>query len=71
MFRPEDTTALTEASGQSLAKDLGWTAILAELLTSRTLPGNHFSMMTRDHIAGVADGVNELLAGTPEYGFDR
>jgi len=54
MFRPDDTSALAEASGQTLQHDLGWGDVLRDRLTTRTVPGDHFSMMTGDNVVVLA-----------------
>ena len=61
MFRPADTSALAEASGQTLADDLGWGDVLGDLLSTHTVPGDHFSMMTGDHVITLADRLKTLL----------
>ncbi|OHB69486.1 MAG: hypothetical protein A2V70_10225 [Planctomycetes bacterium RBG_13_63_9] len=58
IFRPMDTSALSEASGQSVDQDLGWGSVVGQNLTLREVPGNHFSMMTGEN----ADQLAELLA---------
>ena len=59
MLRPETAGVLSNATGHSLAEDLGWGAI-AQLRLHQT-PGNHFTMMTAQYATLVADRVVDLL----------
>jgi thioesterase domain-containing protein len=61
IFRPADTTALAEASGQSLEKDLGWGSVVGGQLTLREVPGNHFTMMTGENANGLAEVLSDCL----------
>jgi myxalamid-type polyketide synthase MxaB len=64
MFRPTDTSALAEASGQSLSQNLGWGKILGDLLTTHSVPGDHFSMMAGENVRVLAEGLSMCLEET-------
>ena len=61
LFKPTDSTALTRASGQELAWDLGWGNILGDRLTVVEAPGDHFSMMTGDDVGRLSDQLQACL----------
>jgi myxalamid-type polyketide synthase MxaB len=61
LFKPTDSTALTKASGQELAWDLGWGSILGDQLTIVEAPGDHFSMMTGDDVGRLSDQLQACL----------
>ena len=50
---------LSEATSQSYADDLGWSAH-AELLVHQ-VPGHHFTMMTGDNSNILAEMIDELI----------
>ncbi|WP_404304603.1 SDR family NAD(P)-dependent oxidoreductase [Neorhodopirellula lusitana] len=59
MLRPESTAVLSDATGHSLATDLGWGEFIP--LRLHQTPGNHFTMMTQPHVVEMAGIVRELL----------
>jgi hypothetical protein len=69
LYRPADTTALSEASGQSLCEDLGWGRVVGDRLITRIVPGDHFSMMTGDHAAELGRDLAKHLHAIPATGM--
>jgi acyl transferase domain-containing protein/thioesterase domain-containing protein/acyl carrier protein len=67
LFRPAETGVLTEATGQSLANDLGWGTIVSEVVL-HLVPGDHFSMLTGDNARRLAAALAECLEGERLHG---
>ncbi|MFW6169225.1 MAG: SDR family NAD(P)-dependent oxidoreductase [Planctomycetota bacterium] len=61
LFRPHNTKVLENASGKILSRDLGWRDILGNQLMIQEVPGDHFSMMTKEHVGVLGDRLLEQL----------
>ena len=59
LIRPEDSTVLSKASGQSLPPDLGWGDFGKTDL--HHVPGHHFTMMTSRNAAQLAERVEQII----------
>ena len=57
LVRPDQPDVLSRLTGQSLAPDLGWGAVLGPRLHLHVSPGDHFSMMH----GGNADRLADLV----------
>jgi len=59
MLRPENTTILSEATGQTSTDDLGWGQLLP--IQTHVVPGHHFTMMTGENAIAIAGHIDRLL----------
>lgn len=59
LVRPELADVLDRMSGQSLGADLGWGSVLGNRLLTFTSPGDHFSMLSGDHAARLAEVLSQ------------
>ena len=62
IIRPEDVSVLAKASGQKIAADLGWSDFITRPFNSYQVPGDHFSMSTRENATHLARQINACLA---------
>jgi len=59
-FRPVEAGMLSEASGQTLDKDLGWRPYMAQL-NFHEVPGDHFSMMSGENGRILAERIEKII----------
>jgi myxalamid-type polyketide synthase MxaB len=64
LIRPEDTSMLTEATGQRHDDDFGWGPLVD--LHTHQVPGHHFTMLTGENAKALASTVGNLLSD-PEF----
>jgi myxalamid-type polyketide synthase MxaB len=60
LIRPQDTSMLTEATGQSHDEDFGWGSLVD--LHTHQVPGHHFTMLTGDNAKTLASTLGNLLS---------
>lgn len=54
LVRPENPDVLGTMTGQQLPHDLGWGKVLGNKLVMHEVPGDHFTIMQRSHVAALA-----------------
>lgn len=64
LLRPEDTSILSEASGQDHSDDFGWSDLVA--LRLHRVPGHHFTMMKDANAIRIASLIESLVGTPPE-----
>ncbi len=62
LVRPEQPDVLSRMTGQTLGPDLGWGGLLGDRLRLHRSPGDHFSMISGEQAAQLADLVRACLA---------
>jgi myxalamid-type polyketide synthase MxaB len=68
LLLPEDTSMLSEATGQSHADDLGWGDLVQ--LQRHQVPGHHFTMMTGDNAVVLGETIDDILRQTAPVNAD-
>jgi myxalamid-type polyketide synthase MxaB len=62
---PQDTAGIIQMSGKSFVADRGWQTEIGCRVTIRQIAGDHFSMLTGDNAADLAETLRELLPAKP------
>jgi len=61
LYRPQQSSVLTLATGRQLQDDLGWQAVLGRNLLIDRVEGDHFSMLTGNYAAKLADEIAQTV----------